>query len=120
MSTNKSTINGNNNNMNNNTNNNTNNNMNNSINKLEELKKIEDRRKRNRESAAKCRQKLKDKLNRLKVEVKLLDHTKDALNNEMLLLKFEKQQLAQQFKQHKDFCQLNINNYNIRDYNNNH
>jgi predicted nucleic acid-binding Zn-ribbon protein len=107
MSTNKSTINGN------------NNNTNNSINKLEELKKIEDRRKRNRESAAKCRQKLKDKLNRLKIEVKDLDDRKDALNNEMLLLKFEKQQLASTLKQHKDFCQFNIN-FNSSHHNYNH
>jgi predicted nucleic acid-binding Zn-ribbon protein len=108
MSTNKSTVNGNNNNINNN-----------NMNKLEELKKIEDRRKRNRESAAKCRQKLKDKLNRLKIEVKDLDDRKEALNNEMLLLKFEKQELADYLRQHKDKCQLNTINYNIRDHNNN-
>ena len=78
---------------------------------VEESKRKEDRKRRNRESAAKCRQKLKDKLNNCQKVVDLEEDRNKALKNEKSLVEIELKSVLIVLKHHKKHCKLHSNSY---------
>ncbi|CAG2105606.1 unnamed protein product [Medioppia subpectinata] len=66
----------------------------------EEDVRREERKRRNRESAAKCRKKLKERMDSCERDVHLLRHRNQALRNEKSLIELEFRNLQQEFGRH--------------------
>ena len=82
------------------------------IQEVDEIKRKEDRKRRNRESAAKCRQKLKDKLVTAQRVVTHEEYRNKALKNEISLVDIEYKKIMVVLRQHSNHCNLPNNGYN--------
>jgi hypothetical protein len=74
----------------------------------EDTARLEERKRRNRESAAKCRQKLKERLVSCQREVLKLQRIRSALQNERLLLDMEFEKVRAELALHEDHCGFTV------------
>ncbi|XP_054167276.1 myb-like protein D [Oppia nitens] len=93
---------------------------------MNETKTIdEERRRKNRESAAKCRLRLRQRIIDREKRVKELKNKRDALKNELTLLEIQIQSQSEEINKHKLTCNYgndinnNINNFYNNNNNNN-